>query len=461
VLYYEIPATGKYSLEIRDALYRGREDFVYRVALGEIPYVTSFFPLGTGRGEPTEVTATGWNLPTDRWTSTGSAPTWAQNDATLAIDDWPAMLEVEPNDQPDSAQQLTTPVVVDGRVDRAGDWDVYRFEGKAGELIIAETVARRLGSPVDSVIELIDAAGQRVAANDDFPDRAAALTTHHADSRFVTTLPRDGVYFLRIGDAQSQGGADCAYRLRVGPPRPDFALRVTPSNVNVPVGSVAKVTVHALRRDGFSGAITLDLIDAPPGFALDGAVIPSGKDSIRMTLTAPRVAPEQVVPLELVGRATIDGQVVQHPVEAAEDMTQAFIYHHLVPADQLLATVVRRRFSPPAVKIVNEGVVDVPIGGSVTVRAFSPFRRSLGGEAFFTLDAPPAGLRVSKPIPNATGFTFTLSADETAEPDLRDNLIIDAFVKRTFKRQDGTSQTRDAPIGSLPAIPIRIVKLSL
>jgi hypothetical protein len=35
VLYYEIPGDGEYVLEIRDSIYRGREDFVYRIAVGE------------------------------------------------------------------------------------------------------------------------------------------------------------------------------------------------------------------------------------------------------------------------------------------------------------------------------------------------------------------------------------------------------------------------------------------
>ena len=49
VLYYEMPADGRYVLEIKDALYRGRQDFVYRIVLGELPFVTGIFPLG-GRG---------------------------------------------------------------------------------------------------------------------------------------------------------------------------------------------------------------------------------------------------------------------------------------------------------------------------------------------------------------------------------------------------------------------------
>jgi hypothetical protein len=50
VLHYEIASDGEYSLEIKDAIYRGREDFVYRITVGELPFVTSIFPLGGSAG---------------------------------------------------------------------------------------------------------------------------------------------------------------------------------------------------------------------------------------------------------------------------------------------------------------------------------------------------------------------------------------------------------------------------
>ena len=63
VLYYEVPESGQYVLEIRDSIYRGREDFVYRIALGEEPFVTGIFPLGGPAGAKADVSVTGWNLP--------------------------------------------------------------------------------------------------------------------------------------------------------------------------------------------------------------------------------------------------------------------------------------------------------------------------------------------------------------------------------------------------------------
>ncbi len=43
---YTPRADGDLILEIRDSIYRGREDFVYRITVGEIPYITGIFPIG-------------------------------------------------------------------------------------------------------------------------------------------------------------------------------------------------------------------------------------------------------------------------------------------------------------------------------------------------------------------------------------------------------------------------------
>jgi len=68
-------------------------------------------------------------------------------------------------------------------------------------------------------------------------------------------LPADGTYYAYLGDAQNQGGPDCAYRLRVSAPRPDFELRVAPSTVIFRPGASVPLAVYALRKDGFAGEI--------------------------------------------------------------------------------------------------------------------------------------------------------------------------------------------------------------
>lgn len=74
--------------------------------------------------------------------------------------------EKEPNDQPDQAGQVTLPALIKGAIHPAGDAardaDVFRFSAKAGEQWVFEVNAARKGSPLDSKLEVLDAAGQPV-----------------------------------------------------------------------------------------------------------------------------------------------------------------------------------------------------------------------------------------------------------------------------------------------------------
>lgn len=359
VLFYEIPKDGEYVIEIRDAIYRGREDFVYRIAVGELPFVTSIFPLGGTAGAQATIEADGWNLPASNLTpqakdkGPGVYPVSASckglisNPVPFAVDTLPECLEQEPNNEQASAQLVTLPIIVNGRIDQAGDVDVFRFEGRAGDEIVAEVYARRLDSPLDSTLKLTDATGRQIAFNDDHEDKAAGLTTHHADSLLSATLPADGTYYLALGDAQHKGGPAYGYRLRISPPQPDFELRVVPSSVNVRAGATAALTVYALRKDGFSDEIALTLKDAPSGFTLSGGRVPAGKDQAKVTLKAPPTPTKEPLSLCVEGRAVIQGREIVRAAVPADDMMQAFFYRHLVPAKDLKVAVIARAKPSP------------------------------------------------------------------------------------------------------------------
>ena len=62
LIHFEVPEDGEYVLTIHEALFRGRESFVYRITIGELPFVTSIFPLGGHVGEPVKIEMDGWNL---------------------------------------------------------------------------------------------------------------------------------------------------------------------------------------------------------------------------------------------------------------------------------------------------------------------------------------------------------------------------------------------------------------
>jgi len=354
VLFYEIPKDGDYVLEIKDAIYRGREDFVYRITVGEMPFVTSIFPLGGKAGAETTVQMKGWNLPADelKLDANDKNPEivpislrkdkLVSNRVPFAIDTLPECMEKEGNNNHSDAQKVTLPVIINGRIDKPGDCDVFGFQGNAGDKVVAEVYARRLNSPLDSVLKLSNANGKQLIFNDDHEDKGAGLTTHHADSVLSTTLPADGFYYIHIGDAQTKGGEAYGYRLRISRPRPDFELRVVPSSINARAGASVPITVYALRKDGFTGDITVTLKDAPKGFTLRGNRVPANKDQINLALMVPAGPIKKALSLTLEGLAEIQGREVVRPAIPADDMEQAFIYHHLVPAKELQVAVIGR-----------------------------------------------------------------------------------------------------------------------
>ncbi|MGO8751924.1 MAG: PPC domain-containing protein [Thermoguttaceae bacterium] len=484
LLFFTVPADGQYVVEIKDAIRRGRPDFVYRITIGEIPFITSIFPLGGRAGERTTVALTGWNLPAGRLSmdAKDKAPgvyplsvrkgDIASNTVPFAVDTLPECLEKEPNDSPETAQRVTLPVIVNGRVDRPGDWDVFRFQGHAGQQVVAEVLARRLDSPLDSVLELTDAAGKRLAFNDDYEDKADGLHTHHADSFIQFILPAEGTYFVRLGDAQHKGGPEYAYRLRISAPRPDFELRVVPSCINCVSWRFTPIMVYALRRDGFSGAIALKLKDAPEGLSMGGGVVPVGQDRVRVTLAVPPWLPAEPVRLCLEGRAAIGGKEVLRTAVAADDMMQAFAYRHLVPAKDLTLVLggrprlagtrkispwERRHFQGP-MTLLSEPPVRIPTGGTAEVRVQMP-GAGARGDVQIELSDPPEGITVDMVSRIERGVAVVLRSDAAkAKPGLAGNLIANAFQNRTDTTKDGKIRAYRALLGPLPALPFEVVK---
>ncbi len=468
VLYYELPRDGQYELTIRDALYRGREDFVYRMTVGEIPWVTGLFPLGAEAGTTTTVQLFGWNLPTDRLTVDASqpgrrwlwvdSPSGRSNSVPFVVDRLPGTTETEPNDSVEQAEPVLLPVVVNGRMDRPGDRDVFRFHGKAGQTVVAEVYARRLNSPLDSLIALLDQRGRVLATNDDSEDPAAGLVTHHADSRLQVRLPADGTYYLALVDAQNGGGPEFAYRLRLSGPQPDFELRVVPSSVNARAGDSVPITVYALRRDGFDGDIFLELDGPNPNVRLDAGWIPAGQDRIRTTLTFVGLPPDDLLSLRLVGWARIDGLRVRHVATPADDWTQAFIYHHLVPAQDWVACVQRvGRRARPSLRWVESRRVRIPLGGTAHATVLLPRFLALQGLQLELKD-PPVGISVAGTKRTPAGLRVELKADaKKAQPGLKGNLILAAYRTRTFKTRTGRSVTRRIQLATLPALTFEVV----
>src|SRR5579883_392102 len=200
VLYYEIPAAGSYTLEVHDSIYRGREDFVYRVTIGEIPYLTDVFPLGGKPGAKVKLESRGFNVPARPQTiKVGQAVV----PHAFQVDPTP---DAEPRGlSSGKPQKVKLPTVINGRISAPGEVHTFRIDAKAGEELEAAVFARRLESPLDSFLRLTDASGKELASNDDVEHKAAGRLTHYADSRLIYKCPARGAYLLQLSDTERKG----------------------------------------------------------------------------------------------------------------------------------------------------------------------------------------------------------------------------------------------------------------
>ncbi|NJM55298.1 MAG: hypothetical protein HC841_04750 [Verrucomicrobiae bacterium] len=209
-------------------------------------------------------------------------------------------------------------------------------------------MARRLESPLDSLVKITDASGRVLAFNDDREDPVAGANTHHADSHLSVTLPADGEYFAHLGDTARSGSPDHAYRLRLSAPRPDFAVRLVPSSVSIRGKSSATVGVHVTRLDGYQGPVQITLKNPPAGITCAPVTLSPTQEVARISIKCAWVPPHEPVNvnLDIVGIAKIDGRDVQRAAVGAEDRMQAFLWRHLVPTAEFRAEVFNPDFKP-------------------------------------------------------------------------------------------------------------------
>jgi len=374
---WQAPEDGEYTLVVYDAIYRGREDFVYRITIGEMPFVTSRFPLGSQLGARAAIKIKGWNLAAAEVPPPASGPEpgicrlttikdgYVSNPLPFVLDTLPESMDKEPNNAIAMAQKVTLPVVINGRIEQPGDWDVFQFTARSNDTIVADVDARRLDSPLDSVLKLTDATGKLVGFNDDREDLAAGINTHHADSYLMATLPADGTYYVHLGDTARNGGEEYGYRLSLSAPQPDFALRVVPSSASMRSKGTATLNVHVIRKDGFTGPIKVTLKDPPRGFSANPVFLVGTQTVARLNLKTDLVATKEPVTVSIVGSAKIQDQDITREAVPAEDRMQAFLWRHLVPASDLRVLVfdpayrpAPKRAAPPRPAVATNAVAE-------------------------------------------------------------------------------------------------------
>jgi hypothetical protein len=175
------------------------------------------------------------------------------------------VIEAEAGNEPEQAIKAQAACAIAGRMNAADDVDWFRIEAPKGSKWKVTAWGRRLGSPVDLVVNVHrdDAKRQRITGNDD---------TGGPDSLVQVTVPDEGAFLLRVHDFQQRGGDRFVYWIDVEPLAPSVMVSVPPAQtktqqrlvVAVPRGNRMALFFNAARTE-CGDPVTLEFPGLPAG----------------------------------------------------------------------------------------------------------------------------------------------------------------------------------------------------
>ncbi len=164
----------------------------------------------------------------DLWTLTDNGITAPHS---FVVSNRSEHIETEPNDAVPETTTVVLNSTVNGRIDKAGDIDCFRFSAMKNQRVIIECQAERMDSQLRAVLEVLDTDHMRLAVNRGY---------FGTDPLIDFTVPHDGDYVVRVTDLISTGSDLHQYRLDVDVgPRVVFAI----PNV-IQRGKPARVTLY-------------------------------------------------------------------------------------------------------------------------------------------------------------------------------------------------------------------------
>ena len=326
------PTTGRYECRIHDIEFGGLQHYVYRLTMRKGPYLESVYPLSGQRGDSVTLQLSGSDLPATQATIAIpknadqqfnlSLPNVAINNVTLVAGDLPEHLEVEPNDSTDAAKVEAIPVksgmVFNGRIDKPGDIDLFRFSAEAGKTLLLEVQSSRLGTPLDSILSVLSSDGKQLKANDD-------LAGGIPDSRLVWKVPNGESFFVQISDQfDHQGGNRYAYRISVSEvSEQHFTLKLPVDTVNIEQGAETKLKIGIDRSFGFKGEVELSVEGLPDGVTAEAVKIAKNRQDAQLVIKVGESAKPQIAELKVVGKTPdVEPELKQEAAFAATDGDQ-------------------------------------------------------------------------------------------------------------------------------------------
>ena len=344
VIIVTLPKDDKYTLTIHDAIYRGREDFNYRIHLGVIPFVTGRYPAYGVVDKKVKQTLEGANLGATKSvikvakegynTLTHTSKAGTSNGVSFyALPKGSKLIH-----SPKKTIELTTKCAIADSLTASAKFKRYKVTAIVGEPIIIELIGRRNGSRIDAVIRLRDDSGRVVAEADDTEDQVQGLITFHADPVLKYTPKRNGVLTLEVEDLHRGYGKDYHYLLLRHRDLPTFNAFVSPANITIPSGGTASFQVEIsgkLKRPAH-----LEVKGLPEGFTTSSLRLRGNRWNT--SITAPKGATIERFPIEVkVCYPGADKRQEQAKAVPVDKMMQAFYYTHNIQAAELAVEVIK------------------------------------------------------------------------------------------------------------------------
>lgn len=316
LLVFRAPTAGRYTLQVYDFQMLGGPQHIYRLTVTDGPWLDHAFPAGLQKGVEAAVTLFGWNLPSpDGRTLPHRVPPQTAgvyelilpggaNRLKFPVNEQIEVLEVEPNPLPTQPQAIALPATVNGRLNQPGDVDVYSITAAKGDRWVIEVDSANLNFPTDLILTVGDEAGKTLAEIDD--------NGMSRDPELRFTVPADGRYCVTLRDRSRNGGAECIYRLRIGPLRPDVTARVNMSSLALSSGETTNLAVIVDRRDEYAGELELIALDLPAGVSVKPQPVPAKTPA---TINLPFEVAANLAPVSGLVRIVVRGTDPNQPFE--------------------------------------------------------------------------------------------------------------------------------------------------
>jgi WD40 repeat protein len=178
LLFHQFEEDGIYEISISERFLKSSDDHFYRLSIGAFPFVTDVMPRLAPKNQKVNLQLIGYNLPEENQLTIETSAETTQSvslDPTkhrfrkapkIELTDWDMVREAEPNNTPALATQLVIGQNASARIwstdSSDADVDFFRFTAVKDQALIIETIASKLGSPIDTRIEVLTEAGQPV-----------------------------------------------------------------------------------------------------------------------------------------------------------------------------------------------------------------------------------------------------------------------------------------------------------